>query len=178
MAKIKRNKLQRLDDLKYIKKLYLKGNISPTQITEKVNDRYAKKGIDIELSVPQIHYDIESMINEIQKEIPAEATKIIAIQEQRILNVMKEAYLAWSQSKGIDEETIVKSGTNEKGPFENKTLKKRKLKGDPRYLIVIDNCIDKISRLHKLYDKEKDGGDNDKGLLPELLEMLKGTKDK
>jgi hypothetical protein len=186
MAKLKRNKLQRLEDLKYIKKLYLKGNISQNQITEKINERYAANGSDIQLSVQQIHYDIQSMIKELREDIPKDVSQIIAIQEQRILKVMQEAYLAWSRSIGKDIETIEQETTKppkneeeeEKQLYKTTTTKTKKLKGDPRYLIVIDNCIDKISKLHKLYDKEKDSDDNDKGLLPDLLEMLKPQRDK
>lgn len=183
MAKPKRNKIQRLEDLKYIKKLYLKGVISPNQITTEINKRYKKSKVDIELTVGQIQYDVRQMITELKSEVIEDTKDIVAIQEQRILAVIREAYQAWTRSIGEDIETTQTEGTKppkneeeeEKQIFKTTTTRKRKLPGDPRFLSIIDSSIEKISRLHKLYDKEKEK-ETDDGMLSQLVEMLKPEK--
>ena len=104
--------------------------------------------------------------------MPADGGDIAVVMEMRLLSNLRTAHLAWLRSVGETIITTSKEGSNHFGDYEFTSDKTQTLVGDPRFLVVINDCIDKILRLRGAYKKEPDKA-KDIGLLGELVQLLK-----
>jgi hypothetical protein len=82
----------------------------------------------------------------------------LAIELEKTVQVEAEAWAAWERSK-LDSETLTttRAQVSETGvvePVEEKLIVKGQ-SGDPRYLAMIDKCIDRRCKLLGLYAPER-----------------------
>ena len=169
MAAPKRNDIQIIEDRQYIAKLKRKG-YDFTVITNKVNKRYKENGVNIELSKVSVWTDWKRMVEEWKDERLDDvelyqadmidnfkATKLLAIEayESGLVNHEKTSKKYLGDEKGKSSKKIL---LEEKIDAEN-------LYGDPRFLKIMVDCDDKISKIQGLYvdpvkeSTEKDNSD-------------------
>ena len=80
-------------------------------------------------------------------------------EDQRIMLLIKEAYQAFQDSKGVKQETTQDKGTTEKGDYEKAKVVQWRDAGDPRFIQVIKELMIERNRLHGVYDKDREDDD-------------------
>ena len=95
----------------------------------------------------QISLDLKGIFEEWRKESVRTLDERKAEELKRLDRIEAEAWLAWEKSK--DEITRVmqekKGGVN--GTIERATVTKEKSNGDPRFMVVIDRCVERRAKL-------------------------------
>jgi len=123
------------EHLNIIAGLYLRGN-SIRQIVDEINKKSKRK-----TSIRTVHNDIQTLLTEYKEQRIVELEDAQRVELARINEVEKTAWDAWERSKQRETQTD-KSVTGEKSRTESGTTKEE-TPGDPRFLQIIMNCIDK-----------------------------------
>lgn len=135
MAAPTRTEDQRERDLEEIARLYLQGWSQ------------RKIGEQLKISQQQVSYDLaeirrrwlESSIRSFDEAKSRELAKIDHLEQQ--------AWEGWNRTIGIKKKTSTKVGVNAKGPVDEETETLEELAGDPRFLQVVDTCIQRRCKI-------------------------------
>lgn len=127
------------EHLNIIAGLYLRGN-SIRQIVDEINKRSKRK-----TSIRTVHNDIQTLLAEYKEQRIVELEDAQRVELARINEVEKTAWEAWERSKQRETQTD-KSVIGEKSRTESGTTKEE-TPGDPRFLQIIMNCIDKRCKI-------------------------------
>lgn len=146
MSKPKRSKAERSRDLVLIAGLYLRG-YTQHLIADEVNAAYKE---DDQISRRQIGYDIKVLHKQWRESQLIDIDDAKARELARIDKLEFEAWEAWERSQ-LDAETVIEEMGGKKGsPPTRKRTETRGQTGDPRFLVIVDKCIDKRIRIFGL----------------------------
>lgn len=144
----KRSEMQRLRDQAAIARLYLRG--------------WLQKDIAIELNLSEA--TVSRDLAAIAEALEASAQEDVRIARSRELakidHLEREAWEAWEQSKK-PQRTTVKTGAE--GQAARGQIKERQRDGDPRYMQVVQWCIEERARIRGLYAPTKVAGTDPSG---------------
>lgn len=168
MTENKRTDFQKEHDYKYISNLYLKGHTLAV-ITEKINMRYDRQKAGFNLSLVQIHYDLQTIIKRWQESGINDIDSIKAIELEKLNNLESTAWNSFNLSIGKTLKTttqLIIDGKNkmpivdDKGKYKEFVKRETEHKaGDPRFLEIIHKCIISRLKVFGLYEPdEKDTG--------------------
>lgn len=127
------------EHLNIIAGLYLRGH-SIRQIVDAVNNQSERQ-----TSIRTVHNDIQTLLAEYKEQRIAELEDAQRVELAKINEVEKTAWEAWERSKQKEMQTD-KSVTGEKSRTESGTTKEE-TPGDPRFLQIVMNCIDRRCKI-------------------------------
>lgn len=127
------------EHLNIIARMYLRGN-SIRQIVDFINAESKRK-----TSIRTVHNDIQTLLVEYKEQRIVELEDAQRVELAKLNEVEKTAWEAWERSKQKETQTD-KSVTGEKARTESGTTKEE-TPGDPRFLQLVMNCIDKRCKI-------------------------------
>lgn len=131
MAAPKRTPVQRERDLADLAALYLQGK-TQVEIAER-----------LEVSQQQVSYDLKILQKRWQKSALRDLDAAKAEQLAKIDEMEREAWRSWELSKETYEQTVTEKVTTGEAARLKAYMKKEDRIGDPRYLQVVQWCINK-----------------------------------
>lgn len=140
MAATKRTKDQALRDRYVVSELYLKGR-NLRQITDELNER---PDVEYQLSMSSIARDLNLVRDHWLSSMVRDFDQAKAVELAKLDNLEREAWFAWEWSK-TEKKTRTIKATGPRHGLQNveKTEKTEESIGDPRYMQVILQCIEK-----------------------------------
>lgn len=140
MAATKRSKDQALRDRYVVAELYLKGR-NLRQITDELNER---SDVEYQLSMSSIARDLNLVRDHWLTSMVRDFDQAKAVELAKLDNLEREAWFAWEWSK-TERKTRTIKATGPRHGLQNveKTEKTEESIGDPRYMQVILQCIEK-----------------------------------
>lgn len=150
MAKPKRNKAQRENDLVFIAKQYLKGK---TQ--QEITDALAAAR-PYSLSRVQIRNDLRKIRDRWLESALIDYDKALAKELAKVDNLELEYWDAWVRSLAEKTTSTTRAHTDDEGK-ETRTgsFKREQMVGDPRFLVGVQWCIEKRVELLRLKPPER-----------------------
>lgn len=136
MAAAKRTKAQRLDDLVTISSLYARG-FTQRQIAAEL-----AKSRPYTLSHKTICRDIKDVIAQWRETMVQNVDDLKSAELLRINEIEREAWREWERSKTGKERTLAERRTGGENPGEKASVTREGQCGDPRYLQVVQKCIE------------------------------------
>lgn len=178
MAATKRTKDQALRDRFVVADLYLKGR-NLRQITEELNER---SDVDYVLSMSSIARDLNLVRDHWLASMVRDFDQAKAIELAKLDNLEREAWYAWEWSK-TEKKTKTIKATGPRHGLQNveKTEKTEESVGDPRYMQVILQCIEKRVKIlgleigGTLVQKGSPDLDGEDDQAPAMLQIPSGT---
>lgn len=131
-----RTKAQREEDLTHIQRYYVRG-YTFRQIAQAISDNR-----DYSISYVTAHRDVQTILERWRQEMVKGVHEHQAAELARINAMEREAWDAWDASRQYRERTMSKRKTGHT-PGEEAQVTKEKMLGDPRYLQIIQWCINK-----------------------------------
>lgn len=120
---------------------------------QQIRESLAAEGIKIDLA--QISRDMKTNVEEWKREREASTDEWIARELSRLDVIEEQAWAEWERSKLNAESTKHESGSGPMGPVDKTVESSDGQCGDPRYLSIIQDCIEKRAKLLGLYKAEK-----------------------
>jgi hypothetical protein len=136
MARPTRSKGQREEDLLFIARLYIHGD-SQREIAEKLAGER-----DYAVTARTICRDIQDLLKRWRESAAIEIGLAKGVELERLNRLEREAWQAWERSKKTATKRIreVRGG---EGPFTRIQVQRDERDGDPRYLQLVQGCIDR-----------------------------------
>lgn len=132
------------------------------QVLKLTNRGFTQSEIARQIGVTKqrVNAILKAHVQRTAKEISEQRELLIAKEISKIDEVIKEAYGEWERSKLDAEKESEELGQNEKGDTYKLAKVKQGQCGDPRYLAVIVQAIDKRVKLLGLYPEKQAGETN------------------
>lgn len=148
----KRSKSQLEEDRRFISEKFVQ-SYTLKEITSMLNDRNRDKKYT--LTFQQVHYDIKLILQGWYEERTDLIDNYIELEIKKLNKIEQECWEAWEASKVSKSKSKINDAViDQQGNIRGGRVSERQIEeshGDPRYLDMIQTCIDKRLKLLGLY---------------------------